>query len=255
MSANKLPPHATGGGAEADAQRVTIANDSTGVVSVDDNGANLSVDWAGTPPPIGAGTEAAALRVTVANDSTGLVSVDDNGASLSVDDGGTALEVSGDGAHDAAVAGNPVLLGAVTEDAADAAPGNRVATEGNMGRLAQNGDGALYVITSGPQQWSYHEDSSTALTDAVVHAAPGAGLSLYVTDVVYSTGAATADNIFFEEGATKVLGPWYLEAIAGRGLAVHFATPKKITANTALTVTTGQAIAHSIDVTGFIAPG
>lgn len=74
-----------GAGTEAAALRVTVATDSTGVLSVDDGGGNLSVDWAGTVPPIGAGTEAAALRVTVATDSTGVLSVDDNGGSLTVD--------------------------------------------------------------------------------------------------------------------------------------------------------------------------
>jgi len=38
------PLSTTGGGAEATALRVTIANDSTGVVSVDDNGGSLTVD-------------------------------------------------------------------------------------------------------------------------------------------------------------------------------------------------------------------
>jgi hypothetical protein len=33
-----------GGGTEATAQRVTIANDSTGVLSIDDNGGSLTVD-------------------------------------------------------------------------------------------------------------------------------------------------------------------------------------------------------------------
>jgi hypothetical protein len=37
-------PSVTGGGTEATAQRVTIANDSTGVLSVDDNGGSLTVD-------------------------------------------------------------------------------------------------------------------------------------------------------------------------------------------------------------------
>ena len=76
------------------------------------------MDFAGTVPPIGAGTEAAALRVTVATDSTGVLSVDDNGNALSVDFGGTAptvsnagVQVTGDEAHDAADAGNPVKLG------------------------------------------------------------------------------------------------------------------------------------------------
>ena len=76
-----------------------------------------------------------------------------------------------------------------------------------------------------------------------------------MTDIVCSTGAATAMNIFFEESTTTVLGPWYLEAVAGRGLALHLQTPKKITANTALTVTTSAAIAQSVDVTGFTAQG
>lgn len=108
-----------GGGVEAAALRVTIASDSTGVLSVDDNGTSLTVDgtvavssvggtvavtqsgtWDevgindsgnsitvdnSTLAVVGGGTEATALRVTVANDSTGVLSVDDNGSSLTVD--------------------------------------------------------------------------------------------------------------------------------------------------------------------------
>ena len=40
-----------GGGAEATAQRVTIANDSTGVLSIDDNGASITVDGTVTANP------------------------------------------------------------------------------------------------------------------------------------------------------------------------------------------------------------
>jgi len=47
------PLSTTGGGTEATAHRVTIANDSTGVLSVDDNGGSLTVDGSVT---IGAGT-------------------------------------------------------------------------------------------------------------------------------------------------------------------------------------------------------
>ena len=165
-----------------------------------------------------------------------------------------AIGVGGLAAHDVAAAGNPVLAGAQMETMADSAPGSRAGTDGDAIKLA-SADGALFVIPTGPQIWSYHENSSSALTDASVHATPGAGLSLYVTDIIVSTGAATALNIFFEEGASTVLGPYYLEAVAGRGFAIHLGTPKKITANTALTVTTSAAIAHGIDVTGFIAPG
>jgi len=67
---------------------------TTGDVQVDVTN-TVTVDWAGTAPPIGAGVEATALRVTVATDSTGVVSVDDNGASLSIDDGGNTITVDG----------------------------------------------------------------------------------------------------------------------------------------------------------------
>lgn len=56
------PLSTTGGGTEATALRVTIANDSTGLVSVDDNGGSLSVD-----------------------DGGNVLSVDDAGGSLTVD--------------------------------------------------------------------------------------------------------------------------------------------------------------------------
>lgn len=78
------PLNVTGGGVEASALRVTIASDSTGVVSVDDNGSSLTIDNAALSVT-GGGVEASALRVTIASDSTGVLSVDDNGGSLTVD--------------------------------------------------------------------------------------------------------------------------------------------------------------------------
>lgn len=97
-----------GGGTEAAALRVTLASDSTGVLSVDDNGGSLTVDGTVTAnlsatdnavldqidantdygAVVGGGAEATALRVTLANDSTGVVSVDDNGGSLTIDNTG-----------------------------------------------------------------------------------------------------------------------------------------------------------------------
>ena len=94
-----------GGGVESGALRVTIANDSTGVLSIDDNGSSITVDGTVTAnlsatdnavldtietntdfgTVTGGGLEASALRVTLASDSTGVVSIDDNGGSLTVD--------------------------------------------------------------------------------------------------------------------------------------------------------------------------
>jgi hypothetical protein len=164
-------------------------------------------------------------------------------------------EVVGDVAHSVAASGNPVLIAGVAQAGDDTAPPNRVDAESDATRLATDFDGAVYVRPHGPQVWSYHLDTSSAQTDTQVHASPGAGLSLYVGTIVFSSGAATAINLFFEEGGTTVLGPFYLEATAGRGMAITFNPPKKITAATALTLTTSAAIAHSVDVTGFTAQG
>ena len=71
------------------------------VIPVSDGGGALTVDWAGTAPPIGAGVEATALRVTVATDSTGVLSVDDNGGSLTIDN--AQLSVVGGGTEAAAM--------------------------------------------------------------------------------------------------------------------------------------------------------
>jgi hypothetical protein len=161
----------------------------------------------------------------------------------------------GDVAHSVAVAGNPVLIAGVAQAHDDTAPPNRVDAESDTTRLATDFDGAVFVRPHGPQVWTYHLNTSTAQTDASVHAAPGAGLSLYVGTIVFSSGAATAINMFLEEGASTVMGPYYLEATAGRGLCIQFNPPRKITVNTALTITTSASIAHAVDITGFTAQG
>lgn len=89
-SANPLPVKGTGTAGTANAGVLTVQGiASMTPVQIADNSGSITVDWAGTAPPIGAGVEATALRVTLATDSTGVVSVDDNGGSLTVDNGGT----------------------------------------------------------------------------------------------------------------------------------------------------------------------
>jgi hypothetical protein len=122
-----------------DADLTTVIGHVDGIegllTTIDADTSNLSV--------VGGGTEAAAIRVTIANNSTGVLSVDDNGGALTVDNGGTfatqvtslpastnTIEVVGDAAHDAAAAGNPVLIGAeMDETSTDAVD------EGDVGRL------------------------------------------------------------------------------------------------------------------------
>lgn len=186
-------------------------------------------------------------RVTLASDDPAVASLSvlddwDNAAS----DGAS---VSGDVAHDAADAGEPLKMGGRADTTFQAA-----VADGDRVNALFDVYGVQNVRDDHPNKWSYHENSSSALTDASVQAAPGAGLSVYITDIMLSNGAATALNLFIEEGASTVLGPYYLEAVVGRSLHVRFKTPKKGTANTAITVTTSAAIAHGLDILGFIAP-
>ena len=84
-----------------DGHAVTVDNASgAAAVNIQDGGNAITVDWAGTAPPVGAGVEATALRVTVATDSTGVLSVDDNSGSLTVDN--ATISVVGGGTEAAA---------------------------------------------------------------------------------------------------------------------------------------------------------
>lgn len=141
------PLSTAGGGTEATALRVTIANDSTGVVSVDDNGGSLTVD--GTV----AATQSGTWTVTGAG---GTFPVTDSGGSLTVDNNGTfAVQVDG-----AALTALQLLDDAVkTDDAAftpatdkvlmvgaefdDTAPDS--VNEGDAGAIRMSARRELYV--------------------------------------------------------------------------------------------------------------
>lgn len=192
------------------------------------------------------------MALGVRQDSISALGADGDYVPFVVDANGrlyVTAQVGGDQAHDGVDIGLPIKIGGRADSTFQAA-----ASDGDRVDALFDVYGVQEVRTDHPNKWSFHSDGSSALTDQEVEADPGAGLSIYITDIVFSTGAATACNIFFEEGSTKVLGSYYLEATAGRNLTIHFNTPKKITANTALTVTTSAAIAQSLDVTGFLAP-
>lgn len=162
----------------------------------------------------------------------------------------TVSTLTGGGiAHDSADSGNPHKIGFKAYSPDGTTPGTAVA-EGDRTDAKSDLDGRQYVNGEHPRHWSYHEDSSSALTDTSVQADPGDGFEIVITEICVSTGAATALNFFLEEGSTKVFGPIYLEAVAGRGFV--WRGNKHITASTAVTITTSAAIAHSIDIQGYI---
>ena len=247
-------------GSAADGLLVNLGanNDITGTVTANlAAGANNigDVDVLSVPAPLsttGGGTEATALRVTVASDSTGVLSVDDNGGALTVDNAGTfAVQATAVGtvADDAITPGAPVMVGgqAVSPDGTDPTS----VAEADVVRFRTDLNRRLYVATNHPRTWRYHLNTSTAQTDTSIQAAPGAGLRVVITNIQFTSGAATAINLFLEEATTTIWGPIYLEAVAGRGY-VSGPIFLPITANTAVTYTTSAAIAHAVDILGFI---
>lgn len=174
-------------------------------VGINDSGNNISIDWAGTVPPIGAGTEAAALRVTLATDSTGVVSIDDNGGVLTVD--GTVAVTN---------AGITTIAGAVsgTEMQVDVVAALPAGTNA-IGKLAANsgvdiGDVDITSIAAG--------DNNIGNVDVVTLPALAAGTNaigkLVVQDTdtngntnhaqkYYTNAGAVTDGIIWSPAAGK----------------------------------------------------
>lgn len=179
-----------GGGAEATALRVTLANDSTGVLAVDDNGGSLTIDNAALAVT-GGGAETGALRVTIANDSTGVLSVDDGGGTLTVD--GTVAVSSiatsvtpGTAAANLGKAVDAVAGGADTGIAVLAVRDDALATltpaDADYTQLRTNDRGALWVKADGVV--SIDDNAGSLTVDGTVT------VSSISTSVTPGTGAA-----------------------------------------------------------------
>lgn len=102
--------------------------------------------------------------------------------------------------------------------------------------------------------WKSSVNFGGAQTDTAIKAAPGAGLSLYITDIIMSNGAVAGNMKLVENtaSATDILEVMYF-AING-GLVCNFKTPIKLTADKDLGLTSVDCTSHTIIVTGFTAP-
>lgn len=141
------PLSVVGTGTEAAAMRVTIATDSTGVLSVDDNGGSLTVD--GT---VSLAAGAAAIgTVSVTSISAGTNNIGDVDVltlpNVTLAAGTNTNEVVGDVAHDAPAAGNPVLIAGY----ASAAAPTSVSADADAVRawFLRNGAAATVITAAG----------------------------------------------------------------------------------------------------------
>ena len=134
-------------------------------------------------------------------------------------------------------------------------PSNTTATAGNYSALINDADGRLYVNPLPATVFSATTPETAAQTNKSLRAAPGVGLSLYVTDIFVSNGA-TAGSITFSEdvGGTPVVRvqPIYLPINGSQ--AITLSTPLKITSNKSFGFTSTTVTTHSVTISGFIAP-
>lgn len=161
-----------GGGTEAAAQRVTIASDSTGVLSVDDNGGSLTVDGTVTANA-GSGTFAVSMATntplgTVAHDSA------DSGAPIKVGGRASSAEIT------------PVTTGDRSDFITDLAGKQVVLPYSNNENFVS---GAITTAMTGT--------TSTSLV-----AAPAAGLRNYITTIIVSNSHATVGtDVVVQDGS------------------------------------------------------
>jgi hypothetical protein len=190
------------------------------------------------------------LSVTgpVTNAGTFAVQVDGNAL--------TALQLIDDTvfADDAAVTlgtskGNVAAGVAVATDGTDP---TAVSAEGDAAALRTDMNRLLIVNQTHPRFWHVSADYAAAQTNVSVKAAPGASLSLYITDIQVSNGA-TAGNVTLLDGSGGTVLYELYPAING-GATLSLRSPIKLTANTALCLTSTTVTTHSIFVSGYIAP-
>jgi hypothetical protein len=193
-----------GAGTESGVLRVTIATDSTGVLSVDDNGGSLTVDNGGT----------FAVQATLQ-------------ASTNTN------EVVGDAAHDAAIAGNPVRVGG----RALSADYTAVST-GDTADLITSLLGKLVTMPHALPGASWSYASPAAVTDTAddeAKAAGAAGVRHYITSIqVFNADDAVGTEVVVKDGSTVLWRGWAQET--GGGCSAVFPVPLRGTAATAINV-------------------
>lgn len=153
-------------------------------------------------------------------------------------------------AHDSVDSGNPHKIGAKAYSPDGTTPGTAVA-ELDRSDAKCDLNGRIFVNPRSPQSLHKHLDGTTAYTDESVIADPGDGFQAVITGITFSSGEAIAINFFLEEGSTKIFGPIYIEAVAGRGFTAQ-GMYIPCTASTAVTLTTSAANDQSFDLDYFI---
>ena len=239
---------ASGGGVEAGALRVTIASDSTGVVSIDDNGGAITVD--GTVAVTNAGITTIAGAVagtemqvdvltmpTVAVTNAGITSID---GKITACNTGAVVLAAGTAGIGKLTANSGVDIGDV--DVLSIAAGDN--NIGNVDIVT-----LPYEVPHTNRVQGKVDNADTTTAREVVAAI--ASNYVYITSFIIS--AAVAGNYWLEDGdAAQITPKFYLAANGGVSWTAMGQTPyKTTTVNKAINVKGSVSGAVGVMLTGY----
>lgn len=155
--------------------------------------------------------------------------------------------VVGAAAHDAAISGAPMRIGAravTTNYAAVAA--------GDAADMITTLIGALVTkpYATPEQEWSF-TGALTAITDVAAQTAAGAGLKRYPTFIQATNPGASAVDLLVRDGTTTRL---QITLPAGQSVPLELPTSIPLTANTALNLALSATGTVRVNVLGYTAP-
>lgn len=145
----------------------------------------------------------------------------------------------------------PVPVGGMAETPADTAPVTRVSDDGDRTNLATTRDGQLYATLGFPQGSSVTGEYATAQTNTVLVAAPDAGLSIYLLQVI-GTAKDAVDFRLKDEDDNLMFPVMYASGANWMGGATL--CRRKLPAGKALEIDTSAAVDHCIHVEYGIGP-
>ena len=224
-AANALVVPVAGGGTEAAALRVTVASDSTGVLSVDDNGGSLTVDGTVTAN-LAAGTnnigDVDVLTIAAGDNNIGNVDIVTM-PNVTLAAGTNTNEVVGDAAHGASVAGNPLLNGLECRTTIPTA-----VTDGQVVRA--QGDTEGKTVTTPHSVRALVVDNNISLTttsETTLIAAGAANVFRDLTLITLSNESSTKVRVDIKDSTAGTTKLSVTLAADGGGAVIPFPCPKK----------------------------
>lgn len=186
--------------------------------------------------------------------NAGTFVVQENGSAL------TALQLIDDMifADDGAAFTLGTSKGAVIEGIAvetDGTDPTSVSAEGDTAAVRTDRNRRMLVNGMHPNSFVLFEDHTSAQTNNQLKAAPGANLSIYITDIIFSNGATAGSiKLVEDEGGTPAQITQTVYMAINGGAVMNFTTPKRLTANKSLGFTSTTVTTHSVEIHGYVAP-